>query len=50
MGSSLIQALFPTEVLLESNLRGNKSKIDKNAPRRPALDQNEVTAVEGELI
>ncbi|KAH0561184.1 hypothetical protein KQX54_014174 [Cotesia glomerata] len=45
MGSSLIQVLFPTEVLLESNLRGNKSKIDKNAPR-PALDQNKVTVEE----
>lgn len=38
MTSSLLVALFPHEVLLESNLRGGKSKIDKFAEQFMALD------------
>lgn len=38
MTSSLLVALFPEEVLLESNLRGGKSKIDKSAEHLMALD------------
>ncbi|CAG5093199.1 Protein of unknown function [Cotesia congregata] len=47
MGVSLIHALFDTEVLLESNLRGGLSKIDKNAPKRSALNPHIVTAITG---
>ncbi|KAH0557749.1 hypothetical protein KQX54_011255 [Cotesia glomerata] len=47
MSVSLIHALFDTEVLLESNLRGGLSKIDKNTPKRPALNPHIVTAITG---
>ncbi|KAH0546535.1 uncharacterized protein LOC123273769 [Cotesia glomerata] len=46
MGRSLVAALFPDEILLASNLRGGASKINKDAPVRPALDQNVIKAIE----
>ncbi|CAG5096643.1 Protein of unknown function [Cotesia congregata] len=49
MGKALIKAAFPTEVMLLSNLRGNASKIDKNAPKKPALDLNIMNAIKGYL-
>ncbi|KAH0568027.1 hypothetical protein KQX54_017781 [Cotesia glomerata] len=50
MGKALVKAAFPTEVMLLSNLRGNASEIDKNAPKKPALDLNIMNAIEGRWI
>ncbi|CAG5073394.1 Protein of unknown function [Cotesia congregata] len=47
MGVALFQALFETYVMLRSNLRGGSSKIDKNQPRRFALDQAIITTITG---
>ncbi|KAH0549716.1 hypothetical protein KQX54_012987 [Cotesia glomerata] len=46
MGVSLVSCLFATEELLASNLRGGKSKINKNAPQKPALNQVIISAIQ----
>lgn len=48
MGRSLVQTLFPDEVLLRSNYRGGSSKIVKNAAKRPSLDSGIMKAIKGE--
>lgn len=50
MGVSLVSCLFATEELLASNLRGGKSKINKNAPQKPALNQVIISAIQGEVL
>lgn len=50
MAVSLVSSLFENEVLLASNLRGGKSRIDKNAQRKPGLDATIISAITGELL
>ncbi|KAH0557517.1 hypothetical protein KQX54_014837 [Cotesia glomerata] len=45
MAVSLVSSLFENEVLLASNLRGGKSRIDKNAQRKPGLDATIISAI-----
>lgn len=46
MTTSLLVALFPEDVLLQSNFRGGKSKIAKNADHYDALDERRIRALE----
>lgn len=45
MGISLVSALFDMGTLLESNVKGGKSKTNKNAKVHSTLDEKKILAV-----
>ena len=48
MAIALVQAVFDIKILLRSNLKGGACKINKNAPRFEALNQDKLAIIEGE--
>ncbi|CAG5100594.1 Protein of unknown function [Cotesia congregata] len=46
MAISLVKSVFSTEERLRSNLRGKRSRINRDAPIRPALDELKMNAIE----
>lgn len=45
MGNSLVMSSYPQDTLLESNVRGGKNKINKDAKQLEALDSHILGAI-----
>lgn len=50
MGLSLLLAVFETDILLKSNVKGGKSKINKRAETHTALNETGLTAIHCKFI
>ena len=50
MATTLVVAVFDMKTLRESNLRGVKSKINPNAPRKTALNPQIMAEIYSNLI